>query len=135
MKSLKRSIRVVLLAILGLGAWFGYYVHIQLKRAKMASQCAVLSAEIQHAEATARDGGKTFSLDEFLAHYSGQGLFRRNQSGCLLDSWGRPLVIEQLERDGRAFTKVTSLGRDGKLGTRDDHSREFASERRKPDES
>ena len=101
----------------------------------MASQCAVLSAEIQHAEATARDGGRTFSLDEFLAHYSGKELFRRNQAGCLLDSWGRPLVIVQLERDGRVANKVTSLGRDGKLGTRDDHSREFASDCRKPGES
>lgn len=129
---LRKILLVIGLSLVVLGVWFGYAVFIQFKRAKMASQCAILSVTISKSAADANDAAMPFNLDEFLSHYRGGDLFRRDQYGHPLDSWDHPLVIKQTEREGRVTTRVTSTGRDGELGTVDDHFREFTFERLKP---
>ena len=133
-KPLRNVLLVIALFLLIVASWFGYAVFIQFKRAKMASQCTILSVAIAKEAADANDAGRPFNLDEFLSHYENGTLFRRDQSGHLLDSWDHPLVIERTEHDGRVFTRVTSVGRDGRLGTVDDHYREFTFERLKPNQ-
>ena len=91
-------------------------------------------AAIAREAADASDVGRPFNLDEFLSHYENGTLFRRDQSGRLIDSWGHPLLIEQTEQGGRVTTRVTSVGRDGRRGTGDDHFRDFTSERLKPNQ-
>ena len=133
-KPLRNALLVIAVFLLALGGWFGYAFFLQLKRAKMASQCAILSAAIAREAADASDAGRRFNLDEFLSHYENGPLFRRDQSGRLIDSWGHPLLIEQTEQGGRVTTRVTSVGRDGRRGTGDDHFREFTFERLKPNQ-
>jgi hypothetical protein len=133
-KPYRNVLLVIVLLVLVVASWFGYAVFIQFKRAKMASQCAILSVAIAREAADSNDAGKPFNLDEFLSHYENGTLFRRDQAGHILDSWGHPLVIEQTEHDGCIITRVTSVGRDGNLGTVDDHFREYTFAHRKPNQ-
>ena len=131
-KPLRNVLLVVALLLLVLAAWFGYAFYIQLKRAKMASQCAILSKDIFVYMVNADEEGRPANLDEFLSHYGDGTLFRRDHSGRLIDSWGHPLAIEPAEHDDLFTIKVNSAGRDGRLGTADDFSREFTFKRHHP---
>ncbi|MDB6175348.1 MAG: hypothetical protein JWL59_4659 [Chthoniobacteraceae bacterium] len=95
----------------------------------MASQVSILGAEIDHYFGELDRDGKQPDLDAFLARVDARGLFSRNGSGQLIDSYKRPLFIQQIG-SGRALrVTITSTGRDGKLGTSDDFSRELTFER------
>ena len=129
MPRLFRKLSYLFLAafILALG-WLGNETYMHVKIAEMRTQVAMLTADIRHQ--LAENKMSLEDLHEYLAHYDGQGLIR-NSSGRLLDSFGHPLQIQlvQKERDGTRKIVVTSLGRDGRLGTKDDYSKEFSFER------
>ncbi len=128
-KWLRRLLFAVLVNVLFLSAFFCYAFYVQLERAKMASQVSVLSAEIDHYFGEVERDNKQPDLNTILARVDGRGLFARDSSGQLFDSYGRPLLIQQTGTGGALRVTVTSTGRDGKLGTGDDFSREITFER------
>ncbi|MEZ5323792.1 MAG: hypothetical protein R3F19_01805 [Verrucomicrobiales bacterium] len=73
--------------------------------------------------------GEPMDVENLLSNMDGRGLVERDSSGQLVDSWGHPLLIKHTEHRGTVSVVVTSTGRDGKLGTSDDFSKEVALER------
>ncbi|MFM2198088.1 MAG: hypothetical protein RLZZ505_1520 [Verrucomicrobiota bacterium] len=124
-----RKIQWVFTAIVLLfAALYGFGFYLKLRRAKVVSQCAVLSAEIGNYLIETDNTGKPPDIEGFLLDYDVRGLFTRDGSGQLIDSWGYPLHIRFEEISDKLEVTVTSVGLDGKLGTNDDFSREFARE-------
>lgn len=125
----RRNLILVLgITTLLIAAFLGYVFYMSLKRAKMASQVSVLAADVADYYGEMGKLGRPPSLDEFLAHVDARGLFSRDRSGQIIDTWGHPLVVRVTESPGWIKIIVTSTGRDGQLGTSDDFSRHITIE-------
>jgi hypothetical protein len=127
-RMLKRRIIwiAVALSVFAVTSYFSYRTYTQVRRARMASQCAVLTYDLGNHLAERHEAGLPSDASEYLARYSTPGsLFHRDASGQLVDSWDHPFVVTQFVQSGRSILRVTSTGRDGMLGTPDDFSREM----------
>jgi hypothetical protein len=120
----KRTLVIIGVLLAALAAQIAYGTYVQIKRARMSSQCAILSLDIANYIQASEDAGKQPDVDDFLLHFDGGKLFDRDSEGRLLDSWGRPLKIEYIKGEKQDTVRVGSAGRDGKFGTADDFSRE-----------